>query len=96
MPRLLIETLCMGGVLGYLAVYILRGGNLTEMIPQMTAFAFAATRLLPSVNRINGHVTNIAFFQPSLDCVYEMWISAIILSMENTRTGTMTMRRRFR
>ena len=70
-PRLLIETLCMGGVLAYLAVYIMAGGNLTEMIPQMTAFAFAATRLLPSVNRINGHVTNIAFFQPSLDYVYE-------------------------
>ena len=95
-PRLLIETLCMGGVLGYLAVYILRGGNLTEMIPQMTAFAFAATRLLPSVNRINGHVTNIAFFQPSLDYVYENVDFSDILSMENTRTGTTPMRRRFR
>ena len=68
----------MGGVLGYLAVY-LKGRQLTEMIPQMTAFAFAATRLLPSVNRINGHVTNIAFSSRLWIMCMKMWISAIIL-----------------
>lgn len=70
-PRLLIETICMGGILGYLAVYIVNGGDLKSMIAQIAAFAYAATRLIPCVNRVNGHVTNIAFYQPSLDYVYE-------------------------
>lgn len=71
LPRLLIEAICMCSVLVYLGVYIAAGGDVKAMIPQLTAFAFAATRLLPSVNRISGHLTNIAFFQPSLDYVYE-------------------------
>lgn len=70
-PRLLIETICMGGILGYLAVYIVIGGDLKSMIAQIAAFAYAATRLIPCVNRVNGHVTNIAFYQPSLDYVYK-------------------------
>ena len=60
-PRLLIETICMGGILGYLGVYILMDQDLTAMVTQIAAFGYAATRLIPSVNRLNGHMTNIAF-----------------------------------
>ena len=70
-PRLLLETICMSAILGYIGVFILSGGDMTEMIAQIAAFGYAATRLIPSVNRVNGHMTNIAFFQPSLDYVYE-------------------------
>ncbi len=69
-PRLLIETICIGGILGYMAVCIVMGLRLTDLAPQVMAFAVAAIRLMPSVNRINGHVTNIAFFGPSVDFVY--------------------------
>lgn len=71
LPKLLIETLCMCGILGYLAVYIVMGGDLKAMVTQIAAFGYAAMRLIPSINRVNGHVTNIAFFQASLDYVYE-------------------------
>lgn len=71
LPKLLIETICMCGILGYLAVYIVLGGDLKAMITQIAAFGYAAMRLIPSINRVNGHVTNIAFFQASLDYVYE-------------------------
>lgn len=70
-PRLLLETVCMGGVLLYLAFYIMAGGDMKAMVAQVAAFGYAATRLIPSVNRVSGHVTNIAFFQPSLDYVFE-------------------------
>ena len=70
-PRLLIETICMTALLGYVAVYILSGGDMKVMVTQIAAFGYAATRLIPSVNRVNGHVTNIAFYQSSLDYVYE-------------------------
>lgn len=69
-PRLLIETICICGVLGYMAVCILLGQRLADLAPQIMAFAAAAIRLMPSVNRINGHVTNIAFYGPSVDFVY--------------------------
>ncbi len=70
-PRMLIETICMTAILVYVAAFILSGGDMMNMVAQIAAFGYAATRLIPSVNRINGHVTNIAFFQPSLDYVYE-------------------------
>ena len=70
-PRLLLETVSMSAILGYIAVFIVSGGDMTEMIAQIAAFGYAATRLIPSVNRISGHMTNIIFFQPSLDYVYE-------------------------
>ena len=71
MPRLLIETMCIGGVLGYMAIYVAMGKNLSSLVSMITAFAVAAVRLMPSVNRINGHITNIAFFKPSVDYIYE-------------------------
>lgn len=70
-PRLLLETICMACIVGYLGVYIMMEGDLTSMVTQIAAFGYAATRLIPCVNRVNGHMTNIAFFQPSLDYVYE-------------------------
>lgn len=71
MPRLLIETICIGGLLSYMAVCIMLGKELAKLAPQIMAFAVAAVRLMPSVNRINTHVTNIAFYGPSVHFVYD-------------------------
>ena len=70
-PRLLIETLFMGSILGYLIVYIELGNDVTRMIPMLSAFAVAAVRLMPCVNRINTYMTDISYFRPCLDYVYE-------------------------
>lgn len=69
-PRLLIETVCIGGLLSYMAIAIILGQNISELATQIMAFAVAAVRLMPSVNRINTHLTNIAYFAPSVDYVY--------------------------
>lgn len=70
-PRLLIETFSICGILAYLAVCIVNSQDLTELMPQISAFAVAAMRLMPSINRINTHLTNIAFYEPSVNYVYE-------------------------
>ncbi len=70
-PRLMIETVFMAVVLLYVLVYILGGGDATELLPQLTAFGVAAVRIMPSANRINTHITTIAYNQFSLDFVYE-------------------------
>lgn len=70
-PRLLIETVSIIGILGYMGVCIGLDMEVKNMIGLLGAFGIAALRLLPSVNRINGHLANIAYYEPSLDYIYE-------------------------
>ena len=69
-PRLLIEWICVAGLVLYMVFEIMRGGtNLAGLVPQLGVFGLAAARLLPSANRINTYMTNISYFQPFLDNV---------------------------
>ena len=65
-PRLLIETIAIAGMIGYMLVVMATGTSLTELLPQLTVLAAAAARLLPSANRINNYLTSIAYFEPFL------------------------------
>ncbi|MEG1847568.1 MAG: ABC transporter ATP-binding protein [Lachnospiraceae bacterium] len=70
-PRTIIETACIVGILSYIALCIVSGADITSLFSQITAFGVAAIRLMPSMNRINTYLTDIAFFEPSLDYVYD-------------------------
>ena len=70
-PRLLIETIFIVSMLGYIAIYINGGGDVSEMMTTIATFGVAAIRVLPSVNRINTYITEIAYATPSLNFVYE-------------------------
>lgn len=71
-PRLLIEWIFIAGLVFYLMFQVLTGSSdMTSLVPQLTAFALAAARLLPSANRMNTYMTNISYFQPFLDNVSE-------------------------
>ena len=69
-PRLLIETVFIVSMLSFIAVYIKSGGDVNVITSTIAAFGAAAIRVLPSVNRINTYITEIAYTQPSLDYVY--------------------------
>ncbi len=71
LPRLLIETIFIVSMLAFIMIYILSGGNVKVLIPQLTAFAVAAIRIMPSANRINTYISEIAYSQPCLDYLYE-------------------------
>ena len=71
MPRLMIETFCIAGLLGYMVICLLTGQELAALAPKISAFAVAAVRLMPSVNRINTHITSIAFFGPSVHFIHD-------------------------
>ena len=71
MPRLLIETVFIVGMLGFLMLFIRGGGDMSLMVSTVSAFGVAAMRVLPSVNRINTYITQISYTQPSLDFVYQ-------------------------
>ena len=70
-PRLLIETVFMTSILLYIMYYIVAGNDIATLVPMLSAFAVAAMRLLPSVNRINTYLTDVSYFRPCLDYVYE-------------------------
>ncbi len=64
-PRLLIETVCIAGMVGYFVLSIGQGTQVKDLVPQLSALAAAAAmRLLPSVNRINNYQTSISYFEP--------------------------------
>lgn len=69
-PKYLIETVCIAGILGYLAVVIISGGSLTEIVPQLATFSVAAFKLLPSINVIYSGISNIIYHKASIDVIY--------------------------
>lgn len=77
-PKYLIETICIVGIMGYLLVAILKGGDLAEMVTQLAVFAVAAFRLLPSMNQFFTAFTAFLYNKASLDIIYRD-----ILSVEN-------------
>ncbi len=71
MGRLMIETFCISGLLGYIGVCILLNIDMSRLIPSLSAFAVAAMKMLPSVNRVNTYISNIAYYEPSVNYVYD-------------------------
>lgn len=63
-PKLLIEAVCITGMIAYMLVLVFTGADVGNMIPTISAFAFAAVRLMPSASRINNQMTQISFCEP--------------------------------
>lgn len=63
-PKLLIETVCVAGMIGYMIVLVLRGDDLSSKIPIISAFGVAAMKLLPSANKINNQLNAISYLEP--------------------------------
>lgn len=72
-PKYIVEPVCMAGLLIAVIVKMFYGkkDDISTFIPQLSTFAVAAFRLLPSVGKINEHVNNILYAAPSLDLIYE-------------------------
>ena len=65
-PRLLIESVAITGMIGYVLVAMATGTPLEDLVAPITVLAAAAARLIPSANRINNYLTSIAYFEPFL------------------------------
>ncbi len=63
-PKLLIETVSIAGLLGYIMVLIVAGVDVSGMVSLFAAFGIAAMRLLPAASRINNQMTSMAFNEP--------------------------------
>lgn len=71
LPRLFTETVCISGVMIWICVCSYKGVSLIDLVPTLSVFAVAAFRLLPSVGKISGLLTEYNFYRPKVDAVYE-------------------------
>lgn len=70
-PKYIIEMVCMTGLLLAIIFKIFFGQkDLVDFVPQLAVFAVAAFRLLPSVGKINEHLSAVLYAMPSLDLIY--------------------------
>lgn len=71
LPKHVVETVCMTGLLLAIIVKMLYGQkSIEEYIPQLAVFAVAAFRLLPAVGKINEHLSCILYSAPSVELIY--------------------------
>lgn len=71
-PKYIVEAVCMTGLLIAIIVKMFFGqrDDIATFIPQLSVFAVAAFRLMPSVGKINEHINNILYAAPSVDLIY--------------------------
>lgn len=71
-PKYILETVCIVGMIIAVIAKLLWGRrDLTAFVVQMSAFAVASFRLLPSVGKINAYVNSIMYCRPALDLIYD-------------------------
>ena len=70
-PKYIIEMVCMTGLLLAIIFKIFFGQkDLFEFVPQLAVFAVASYRLLPSVGKINEHLSAVLYAMPSVELIY--------------------------
>ena len=68
---MIIEAITISGMLGYIGVMVFNGREINTLLPQLSAFAVAAVRLLPSANRMSAALNSMAYAEPQLDKTIE-------------------------
>lgn len=70
-PRLSIEAFGISAMLAVIAILMWKGREVDTMLPQLSAFAMAAVRLMPSVNRMSAALNIMSYQEPALDKMLE-------------------------
>lgn len=70
-PAYIIEAVCVAGLILTVSFMMYSGTDAESFIPQLSAFAVAAFRILPSLGRITSSFNQIIYFVPSLNNTYE-------------------------
>lgn len=70
-PRLAIEAFGISAMLAVIAILMWKGREVDTMLPQLSAFAMAAVRLMPSVNRMSSSLNSMSYQEPALDKMLE-------------------------
>ena len=71
MPERIIEFSCIAGLILVVCIRLAMGVAVEDFIPNLSIFAVAAFRILPSVSRLTGYVNSMVFYRPTLEATYE-------------------------
>ncbi len=66
-PKFLLETLAFGGIIAFILILYLLYGDVGNVIPIASLFAFAGYRLLPSLQKVYDGVTKVRFNYHTID-----------------------------
>jgi ATP-binding cassette subfamily C protein len=70
MPRLVIETVFVLGVVLVIVAFEVRGSS-EDIVPLLGLFAYAGFRIMPSIHRIIQHLNSMRFGSASVDQIYD-------------------------
>ena len=71
-PKPVMETVCICSLLLAMIIKIVVvQSDLTSFVTTLSVFAVAASRMLPSFNKITGYISGMMFNKPSIDAVYK-------------------------
>jgi ABC-type multidrug transport system fused ATPase/permease subunit len=70
LPRFLIETTAIGGMVLVILIMIISGARIEQLLPILTIYAFGAYRLLPLLQRIFRASTSIKYRFPVVETLY--------------------------
>lgn len=71
LPRPLMETVCIGGMLLVIVLKLVNGTTSAYFVPTISIFAISAFRMMPSFSRITNNINNIVFNLPSVNAIYQ-------------------------
>ncbi|MDR2535757.1 MAG: ABC transporter ATP-binding protein/permease [Treponema sp.] len=71
MPKYLLETIAIGGIVGVIIVMIHFGAVIDDFLPVLTVYVFGAYRLLPLLQRVFRSFTAIKYTFPVVRELYE-------------------------
>lgn len=70
LPRPLMETVCITGLLLVIVFKLLNGTQPTYFVTTVSIFAVAAFRMLPSFSKITNNLNNVMFNKVSVNALY--------------------------
>lgn len=71
LPKPIMETVCISGLLVTMVAKVYFGGNMAEFVPILSVFAIAAFRMMPSINRLSGCYSAIMYGKTAVEGVYQ-------------------------
>jgi ABC-type multidrug transport system fused ATPase/permease subunit len=75
LPKYLIETIAIGGILGVIIIMFHSGSRIDEFLPMLTVYAFGAYRLLPLLQKIFRAFAAIRYNFPIVENLCHDFIS---------------------
>lgn len=77
LPRFILEALTFGGIVFYIVLELIRGNQLSEMIPMVSLYAFAGYRIMPALHHFYNYLMQLYYNQAILDKIYQDMIQEV-------------------